>query len=83
VKHAIVVAGLIAAALTATLVRYRSLDPCTWLVHDATQQSELPALAVAARIRAGFLMRGIAEPGAYDCLNEWWHQRSANPPPVR
>lgn len=82
-KYAIVVAGLIAAALTATYVRYESLDPCIWLVHDATGQSELPALAVEARIRAGFLVRGIAEPGAYDCLSEWWRLRSANPPPVR
>ena len=82
-KYVIVVTGLIAAALAATYARYDSLDPCVWLVRDATHQSDLPELAVEARVRAGFLVRGITKPGPYDCLSDWWRLRSENPPPAR
>jgi hypothetical protein len=83
VKYAIVVIGLIAAALIATYARYESLEPCVWLVHDAARQSQLPELAVEARIRADFLVRGIAKPGPCDCLSDWWRLRSENPPQTR
>ena len=75
-KYLLLVAGLVVAASVATYVRYESLDPCVWLVRDATGQSGLPEMAEEARIRAAFLMRGIAEPGSYDCLEAWWRLRS-------
>jgi len=81
VKYLVIVAGLLVAAVAATFVRYESLDPCVWLVHDAARQSGLPALAEETRLRAAFLVRGIAEPGPYDCLTAWWRLRSGSPAP--
>jgi hypothetical protein len=76
VKYLLLIAGLAGAATVATYVRYESLNPCDWLVRDGTSQSGLPALAEEARIRAAFLLRGIAEPGPTDCLEAWWRLRS-------
>jgi hypothetical protein len=81
VKYLLIAVGLIAAAGVATYTRYESLDPCIWLVQDAARQSGLPPLAEEARIRAGFLVRGIAEPGATECLEAWWRLRSGAPAP--
>lgn len=80
-KVLLIVVGLLAAAGAATYARYESLDPCTWLVQDAARQSGLPPLAEEARIRAGFLVRGIAEPGPYECVEAWWRLRSGTPAP--
>ncbi len=74
-KYLFLIIGLAAAASVATYVRYDSLDPCVWLVHDAAGQSGLPPVAEEARVRAAFLVRGIAEPGPYDCLDAWWRLR--------
>jgi hypothetical protein len=81
VKILLIVVGLLAAAGAATYARYESFDPCTWLVQDAARQSGLPPLAEEARIRTGFLVRGITEPGAADCLEAWWDLRSGAPAP--
>jgi len=75
VKYLLLIVGLAAAASVATYARYESLDPCVWLVHDAARQSGLPPLAEETRMRAAFLVRGIAEPGFYDCLDAWWRLR--------
>lgn len=82
-KYVLLVVGLAMAASVATYARYESLDPCVWLVRDATNQSGLPELAEETRIRAAFLLRGISEPGSYDCLEAWWRLRSeeAGSPP--
>lgn len=77
-KYLVLIAGLAAAAGVATYTRYESLDPCVWLVRDAARQSGLPELAEETRVRAAFLVRGIAEPGVYDCLDAWWRVRSAD-----
>jgi len=74
-KYLLIVAGLAAAAVVATYARYESLDPCAWLVHDAARRSGLPAMAEEARIRAEFLVRGITEPRADECLGSWWRLR--------
>lgn len=74
-KYLLLLTGLAVAASVATYARYESLNPCVWLVHDAASQSGLPALAEEARIRAAFLVRGITEPGPYDCLDSWWRLR--------
>ncbi len=75
-KYLLFSVGLAVAASVATYVRYESFDPCIWLVRDAASKSGLPVLAEEARIRATFLVRGIAEPGSYDCLEAWWRLRS-------
>ena len=69
--------GLLLAAVVATYVRYQSLDPCDWLERDMAQRMGMPELVVRGRIRAQFLIRGIAEPGAADCLTEWWRFKSS------
>ena len=74
-KYLILIAGLLTAASVATYARYESLDSCVWLVHDAAGQSGLPPLAEETRMRAAFLVRGITEPGFYDCLDAWWRLR--------
>lgn len=75
VRFAVIVAGLLAAAAVATYARYESLDPCDWMEQDLVAQSGLPAVAVEIRIRAAFLLDGITEPGAGDCLVKWWAWR--------
>ncbi len=75
VRIAVIVAGLLAAAAVATYARYESLDPCDWMEHDLVAQSGLPAVAVEVRIRAAFLLDGITEPDAGDCLVKWWQWR--------
>jgi hypothetical protein len=75
VRFAVIVAGLLAAAAVATYARYESLDPCDWMEQDLVAQSGLPAVAVEIRIRAAFLLDGVTEPDAGDCLVKWWEWR--------
>ena len=79
-RYALLVLGLALAATVATYVRYESLDPCDWMEHDLADQTGLPRVVVEARIRAGFLLDGITEPGPGDCLLEWWEWRSEGLP---
>lgn len=75
VRFAVIVAGLLLAAAVATYVRYQSLDPCEWLAQDLTAQSGLPRVAVELRISTAFLLDGIADPAAGQCLVKWWQWR--------
>lgn len=75
-RYALLVIALAAAATVATYVRYESLDPCDWMEQDMARQSALPLLVVRARIRAEFLLEGITEPTATDCLSRWWEIRA-------
>ena len=75
-KYALLVIGLAVAATIATYVRYESLDPCDWMDQDMARQSGLPLLVVRTRIRAEFLLEGITEPSASDCLSRWWEIRA-------
>ncbi len=75
-RYALLVIGLAVAATIATYVRYDSLDPCVWMERDMVRQSGLPQLVVRARIRAEFLLEGITEPSARDCLPRWWEVRA-------
>ena len=75
-RYALLLIGLALAATAATYVRYESLDPCDWMEQDLTRQSGLPLIVVRARLRAEFLLEGITEPSAYDCLSEWWKIRA-------
>jgi hypothetical protein len=71
-KYITVLVFLVIAATVATYARYESFSPCDWLEHDMMQESGLPQLAVQTRIRASFLLDGVTEPTAAQCLNKWW-----------
>ena len=77
VQVAIVV---ILLAVIATYARYESLSPCDWMEQDLAGQSDLPLIVIQGRIRANFLLRGIANPGAYDCVLAWWKFRAEGVP---
>lgn len=68
--------ALTAAAAGATLWRYGSLDPCAWLERDTARSTGLPDMIAQARIRAQFLLDGIVEPDAGQCLTAWWDLRA-------
>ena len=74
-KILIVLVLLVAAAVSATWVRYASFDPCVWTEQDMVADSSLPALIVTARIRAGLLLDGVTEPTPKQCLYAWWQHR--------
>ena len=71
----LLILALVAAAVVATFVRYQSLHPCDWLESDMIAASEMPDIWVIARLRARFLVEGITEPAALDCLEGWWSFR--------
>lgn len=73
---ATVFAVLLLLAATATYARYESFDPCAWMAHDLVEESGLPRMVAEARIQAEFLLRGIGEPDAGDCLFAWWDFRA-------
>lgn len=75
VRFAVIVAGLLVVAVIATYARYESLDPCDWMKHDLAAESSLPQVAVELQISAAFLLDGITEPTAGDCLVKWWDWR--------
>ena len=65
----------IAAATIATYSRYESFSPCIWIEQDQARATGLPTLVTRGRIHAEFLLRGIREPDAMDCLLSWWDFR--------
>lgn len=71
-RYLLIIAALLAAGTIATYLRYESLSPCVWLEKDMQTASGLPAIAVSTQIRATFLLDGISEPDAWDCLLAWW-----------
>ena len=79
-KAALLVAGLLLVAVGATFFRYQSLNPCDWMEQDLAESYGLPPLIVRAQIRAAFLLEGVTEPDAVDCLLEWWDWRSEGIP---
>ena len=70
-----VAAGLLVVAVIATYARYESLHPCDWMKHDLAAESSLPQVAVELQISTAFLLDGITEPTAGDCLIKWWDWR--------
>jgi hypothetical protein len=68
------------AAVIATFARYESFDPCDWLEQDMTQALGMPAVVAQARIRASFMFRGIIEPTAQECLEDWWRLKAEGLP---
>ena len=74
-RFIITIAGLLVVGVIATYARYESLHPCDWMVHDLAADSALPRMAVELQISAAFLLEGITEPDAGDCLVKWWDWR--------
>ena len=64
------------AAVIATFARYESIDPCEWLEQDMTRALGMPSVVAQARIRAGFMLRGIVEPTSRECLEDWWRLKA-------
>lgn len=77
---ALAVVALGFAAAAATYIRYESFDPCDWMVHDEARGSSLPRAVVRAHIQARFLLQGVRQPDAYQCLQAWWKFRADNIP---
>ena len=75
-RYALIAIVLAVAASAATYARYESLDPCDWMARDMAQKSGLPLFIIEARIRADFLLDGITDPSAYECLSQWWKVRA-------
>lgn len=75
-KVLVLVLGLSAAAGIATFARYESFHPCDWLDQDTARALDVPLVMAQARIRAGFILRGIADPDAYDCVSDWWRLKA-------
>ncbi|HMB77849.1 MAG TPA: hypothetical protein VKN76_15735 [Kiloniellaceae bacterium] len=71
----IVLVALLAAGV-GTYARYQSLDPCVWLKKDMMKTSGMPAIWVETHIKARFLLDGITEPTATECLRGWWSFRA-------
>ena len=79
IRTAIIAVILLAfAAGAATYVHYQSFDPCVWMEKDIANRSGLPRLAAKARIQSQFLIRGIADPNAGECVMAWWEYRADN-----
>ncbi len=76
-KNALIVIALLSiAAGAATYYRYASFHPCDWMEQDLAESSGLPRLVMRGKIRAEFMLRGIAEPGPTDCVLAWWDFRA-------
>ncbi len=75
-KYALIAIALFGAASAATYVRYESLDPCDWMVHDLARKSNLPRFIIEAKVRADFMLEGITDPSPYECLSAWWKLRA-------
>ena len=69
------------AAAGATWYRYQSFSPCDWMAQDLEAQTGMPSLVVQARIKAYFLLDGVTDPGAMECLFAWWDVRQEGLPP--
>ena len=67
---------IVLAAAIATYARYGSFDPCQWMEQELAQESGLPRLVVRARIHGEFLLQGIADPYAGECITAWWDYRA-------
>lgn len=75
-KYIILFVGLSLAASIATFVRYQSLHPCDWMEQDLADQWSVPRIMARAKIRAEFLLDGVADPGPSQCLFGWWEMRA-------
>ena len=75
-KYLGIVVVLGVAAVIATFARYESIDPCEWLEQDMTRALDMPRVVAQARIRAGFMLRGIVEPTSRECLEDWWRLKA-------
>ncbi len=79
-KYLGIVVVLAVAAVIATFARYESIDPCEWLEQDMTRALGMPRIVAQARIRAGFMFRGIVEPTSGECLEDWWRLKAKGLP---
>ena len=72
-------AGLIIVAIAATVAtyfRYQTFDPCNWMAQDMARHDGLPEVVMEGKVKANFLIRGITNPSATDCVLAWWGERA-------
>lgn len=70
------VAIAIVAATIATYARYQTFDACDWIAQDMAGRTSLPLAVWRGRVQAEFLLRGITNPDAADCVLAWWEERA-------
>jgi len=69
---AIIIIGMLLFGAAATYHRYASFNPCDWIEQDFIEQSGMPSLIVQGQMNTRFLMDGIVNPDAYQCIKMWW-----------
>ncbi len=76
IKYIFLVIGVAIFASGATFGRYGNFDPCDWTAQDQAESSLIPKIVWAARLKAEFLVKGIAQPSYSDCMLAWWEIRA-------
>lgn len=72
----VVVIGIAMAATAATYIRYHTFDPCEWIARDMADRTSVPLVVWQSRVRADFLLQGVAEPSPSQCVLAWWKERA-------
>ena len=76
IKYIILVIGVAIFASGATFGRYGNFDPCDWTAQDQAESSLIPKIVWVGRLKAKFLVKGIAQPSYSDCMVVWWESRA-------
>ena len=78
IKSAVILIGIAIIASGATFGRYGNFDPCDWTAQDHAGFTAIPKIVWAGRLKAKFLVKGIAQPSYSDCMLAWWESRADN-----
>ena len=75
-KYIILVIGIAIFGSGATYGRYGNFDPCDWTAQDQADATLIPKIVWEGRLKAKFLVKGIARPTFSDCMLAWWESRA-------
>ena len=76
IKIAVIFIGIAIFASSATFARYGNFNPCDWTAQDHAGSTAIPKIVWAGRLKAKFLLEGIAQPSYSDCMLTWWASRA-------
>jgi hypothetical protein len=76
IKSVVILIGLAIFSSGATFGRYGNFDPCDWTAQDHAKATLVPRIVWAGRLKADFLLRGVAQPSFSDCMFAWWESRA-------
>jgi hypothetical protein len=76
IRFIVILIGLAIFASGATFGRYGNFDPCDWTAQDQAEATLIPKIVWEGRLKAKFLVKGIAEPTYTDCMLAWWESRA-------